>query len=68
MSTWPGGYRHAILQSQHECWNASNYPGTRQLCSGCDEPTGRCEDDSLYAESDEDRQFPLCEECWEQTQ
>jgi len=61
MNTWPNGKRHAIHQSEHEVWNANNYPGTRQLCSQCDEPTGRCEDDSLYLE---DETGPLCENCW----
>lgn len=61
--TWTGGIRHAMHQSDHEAWNARNYPGTRQLCSECDEPTGRCEDDSIYA--DDDREIgPLCVECW----
>ena len=59
-NTWPDGVRHAISQSEHERWNAGNYPGTRQMCSKCDEPTGRCEDDTLWS-ADED---PLCEECW----
>lgn len=49
-------------QSEHECHNASHYPGTRQLCVICDDPTGRCEDDSLYWEGE----GPLCNECyWE---
>lgn len=48
--TWPDGHRHAMHQSEHNAWNATHYPGTRQLCSICDEPTGRCEDDSLYVE------------------
>ena len=53
-------------QHQHEAWNAGNYPGTLQLCSQCDEPTGRCEDDSLYA--DDDREIgPLCMECYRKT-
>ncbi len=60
MNTWPGGKRHAMHQSEHEKWNANHYPGTRQLCSICEQPTGRCEDDTLWSESDE----PLCEECW----
>ena len=64
MNEWPGGKRHAMYQSEHEAWNASHYPGTRQLCSECETPTDRCEDDSLY--SDEDCQVgPLCEDCWE---
>ena len=65
MNTWPNWYRHAISQSEHEEWNRTHYPGTRQLCAHCDEPTGRCEDDSLFADSDEDREYPLCEACYE---
>ena len=60
MNTWPGGRRHAMYQSEHEEWNAKHYPGTRQLCSICEQPTGRCEDDTLWSEDNE----PLCEECW----
>lgn len=58
-NSWPGGVRRALSQSEHEAWNASHYPGTRQLCVECEEPTGRCEEDSIY---DGDR-GPLCEEC-----
>ena len=66
-NTWPTGKRHAIHQSEHESWNSSHYPGTRQLCVQCEQPTGRCEDDSLYA--DEDNQIgPLCEDCWKANQ
>ena len=65
VNTWPGGYRRALSQSEHEAWNAQNYPGTLQLCSRCGQPTGRCEDDTLYRENDEDA-APLCEECWEE--
>ena len=60
MNTWPSGRRHAIYQSEHESWNAQHYPGTRQMCSFCNEPTGRCEDDAIYLE---DGSGPLCEEC-----
>ena len=49
-------------QYEHEAINAREYPGTRQMCSICDEPTGRCEEDSLFAEGNES---PICEECWE---
>ena len=63
MNTWPGGHRHAMHQHEHEKWNAGNYPGTRQLCGICDEPTGRCEDDILYLES-EIEIIPLCENCY----
>ena len=58
-NSWPGGRRHAMHQSEHERWNDSNYPGTRQLCSVCEEPTGRCEEDSMYSRDGE----PLCEQC-----
>ena len=64
MNTWPDGYRHAMHQDEHEKWNDMNYPGTRQLCCKCDEPTGRCEDDSIYTE---DGDGPLCLECWQNT-
>jgi len=65
MNTWPNGHRHAMTQTEHENWNARCYPGTLQLCSECDDPTGRCEDDSLYA--DEDGEIgPLCEACWKE--
>ena len=60
MNTWPNGKRHAMDQLEHEAWNTRHYPGTRQLCVKCDEPTGRCEDDSLYVGDD----GPLCEECY----
>jgi hypothetical protein len=61
MNTWPGGYRHAMDQLAHEQWNASNYPGTRQLCSKCEQPTGRCEEDAILTDDKE----PLCSDCWE---
>lgn len=57
---WPGGRRRALDQSEHEQWNATHYPGTRQLCARCNAPTFRCEEDSLYMDDD----GPLCEECW----
>ena len=64
MNTWPGGERHAIHQSEHESWNAKHYPGTLQLCSQCEVPTGRCEEDSIYLE---DGTGPLCESCHHDT-
>lgn len=35
--------------------------GDTQLCSLCDEPVRRCEDDSIYLD---DRDEPICEECY----
>lgn len=58
-NTWPGGVRRAISQKRHKQWNANNYPGTRQLCNKCGEPTGGCEEDTIWSEDGE----PLCEEC-----
>ncbi len=57
---WPGGKRHAMTQDEHERWNSSHWPGTRQLCSKCGDSTGRCEEDSLSRSDGE----PLCETCW----
>lgn len=63
MNSWPGNTRHAMSQQEHEQWNANHYPGTRQLCCRCSDPTERCEEDSLYA--DDDREVgPLCETCY----
>lgn len=59
MNTWPGGFRHAMYQDQHEKWNSNHYPGTKQLCSICESPTGRCEEDSMYNEDGN----VICEEC-----
>lgn len=61
-NTWPNGHRHAMSQDEHEQWNSSHYPGTRQLCTNCGEPTGRCEEDALYAEGGVG---PFCESCWD---
>ncbi len=62
-NTWPNGVRHAMSQDKHEAWNSRNYPGTRQLCYKCEEPTGRCEEDSLYNDNGTDG--PFCENCYE---
>jgi len=59
-NTWPGGHRHAMHQSEHEAWNARHYPGTRQLCDKCGEPTGRCEEDALWSDNGD----PLCGQCF----
>lgn len=60
MNTWPGGQRKAMDQSEHRAWNASNWPGTRQLCDLCGDETGRCEEDSIYLDEDSG---PVCEQC-----
>jgi len=49
-------------QCEHIAYNATHYPGTRQLCILCDCPTERCEDDSIYSD---EIGGPLCEECYE---
>ena len=45
--------------SAHIAWNATHYPGTRQMCCECDEPTERCEEDSIHCGDI----GPLCREC-----
>jgi hypothetical protein len=59
-NTWPGGVRRAMHQHEHESYNASHYPGTLQLCSKCEQPTGRCEEDAMWDEEGN----PLCETCY----
>lgn len=54
----------AKTQDEHARINAREYPGTRQLCIECNEPTGRCEEDDIWTE---EGHGPLCEECWEKT-
>ena len=50
-----------ISQAEHERINAANYPGTRQMCEKCDQPTERCEEDAIYLDNG---RGPLCEECY----
>jgi hypothetical protein len=64
MNTWPNGYKHAITQYEHEHFNATHYPGTRQMCCKCDTQTDRCEEDSIYTD---DGDGPLCIACWHET-
>jgi hypothetical protein len=54
----------ARTQAEHEKINSREYPGTRQLCIECEQPTERCEDDDIYTE---DGYGPLCVECWHKT-
>jgi ferredoxin len=48
-------------QPWHEKYNATTYPGTRQLCIKCGDPTERCEEDAIYSEGGEG---PLCLGCY----
>jgi hypothetical protein len=59
MNTWPQGKRRAMTQSEHENWNADNYPGTLEICIKCDEPTGNCEEDNIL----DDDGYPHCYDC-----
>ena len=52
----------ARSQSEHEAINRREYPGTRQLCERCGDPTERCEEDSIYTDSGEG---PLCVGCYD---
>jgi hypothetical protein len=63
MNTWPDNIRKPLTQSEHTRWNSYNYPGTRQLCDICGEPTGNCEEDSLH----DCQGNTLCEDCFEET-
>ena len=62
MNSWPNGQRRALTQDEHEKWNASNYPGTLQICVECDSATGRCEEDEILNDEGE----PICEGCCEE--
>ena len=55
---WKG---RAWGQDTHARINVSNFPGSRQLCSECGDPTGRCEDDTI-----DGRDGPICEACREE--
>ena len=61
INSWPGGHRKALHQSEHDSWNSSHYPGTRQLCEICGEPTERCEEDAIYLD---DGTGPICPDCY----
>jgi len=52
----------ARSQSEHEAINRREYPGTRQLCERCGDPTERCEEDAIYTNSGEG---PLCVGCYD---
>lgn len=61
---WSGEVRHAMDQADHEKWNASHYPGTRQLCCECEQETDRCEEDEIYLDCGIG---PLCIDCYRET-
>jgi hypothetical protein len=48
-------------QAEHEQINAREYPSTRQICALCDEPTERCEEDSIHLDNGAG---PLCIDCY----
>lgn len=54
----------ARTQGEHQMINAVEYPGTRQICEACHEPTERCEEDAIYLE---DGSGPLCLNCYHET-
>jgi len=47
----------AHSQAEHRHINATEYPGTRQLCCECNEPTERCEEDEYRLDNG---YGPLC--------
>lgn len=55
------GIRKPLSQAEHDAWNNHNYPGTLQLCDLCEEPTGRCEEDSIENEDG----YIVCPDCAE---
>jgi hypothetical protein len=50
----------SYTQCEHNRINAREYPGTRQICVECEEPTERCEDDSIFSNDT----GPLCIDCY----
>jgi hypothetical protein len=53
----------ARYQDEHARINAREYPGTRQLCKRCEQPTDRCEEDAIYLD-DDGEEGPLYEDCY----
>ena len=49
-----------ISQKEHQIINSREYPGTRQLCVLCGEPTEKCEEDGYY----DDEGNSYCEQCF----
>jgi hypothetical protein len=55
----------AISQDEHRAINAREYPGTRQLCASCGDPTERCEEDGMWLD---DGRGPFCEWCFHEAE
>ena len=54
----------ARSQAEHQHINADSYPGTREICINCGDPTGKAGkgDDSLYLYDE----GPYCQDCYDQ--
>ena len=54
----------ARSQAEHQHINADSYPGTREICINCGDPTGKAgkDDDSLYLYDE----GPYCQDCYDQ--
>ena len=53
------GHDLDTIKQMYKDWSGTqHYPGTRQVCAECGEPTGNCEEDSIYNNNDE----PICAE------
>ena len=55
-----------LSQNEHRLYNSTHYPGTRQLCVCCDQPTDRCEEDGIYIENGDQYIGPLCMQCYDE--
>ena len=63
MNTWPNNQKRAMTQSEHEAWNADNYPGTLEICIKCDCPTGNCEEDNILDDDGDPHCYACAEGC-----
>jgi len=48
------------ISQQNNSINSKKYPGTRQICDMCGEPTGRCEEDGYF----DNNENVYCEHCF----
>lgn len=57
----------ALTQAEHNAINAREYPGTREMCRECDQPTGNAGkgDGSLYCPDDDCGLGPFCWGCYD---